>query len=144
MRLLTNNPDKRAGLEGYGLAIEDRIPLQIDPTPENIGYLRTKQEKMGHLLDVPDAEPRRGGAGVTTFVGEHDGSGRRVAVVAARFNEIVTAKLVEGAVAGLAAHGVASDVRRRRVGARSVRDPGGRLAVREIGRVRRRDLPRVR
>ncbi len=55
MRLLTNNPDKRAGLEGYGLAIEDRLPLQIDPTPENIGYLRTKQEKMGHLLDVPDA-----------------------------------------------------------------------------------------
>jgi 3,4-dihydroxy 2-butanone 4-phosphate synthase/GTP cyclohydrolase II len=58
MRLLTNNPDKRAGLEGYGLAIEERVPLQIDPTPENIGYLRTKQEKMGHLLDVPDAEAR--------------------------------------------------------------------------------------
>ena len=56
MRLLTNNPDKRAGLEGYGLAIEDRLPLQIAPTPENIGYLRTKQEKMGHLLDVPDAD----------------------------------------------------------------------------------------
>ncbi len=57
MRLLTNNPHKRAGLEGYGLAIEERLALQIDPTPENIGYLRTKQEKMGHLLDVPDAEP---------------------------------------------------------------------------------------
>jgi 3,4-dihydroxy 2-butanone 4-phosphate synthase/GTP cyclohydrolase II len=57
MRLLTNNPDKRAGLEGYGLAIEERLPLQIDPTPENIGYLRTKQEKLGHLLDVPEAEP---------------------------------------------------------------------------------------
>ena len=53
MRLLTNNPDKRAGLEGYGLAIEERIPLQIEPTAQNIGYLRTKQEKMGHLLDVP-------------------------------------------------------------------------------------------
>ena len=60
MRLLTNNPDKRAGLEGYGLAIEERLPLQIDPTPENIGYLRTKQEKMGHLLDVPEAEPEAG------------------------------------------------------------------------------------
>ena len=57
MRLLTNNPDKRAGLEGYGLAIEDRLPLRIEPTPENIGYLRTKQDKMGHLLDVPEAEP---------------------------------------------------------------------------------------
>ena len=59
MRLLTNNPDKRAGLEGYGLSIEERIPLQIEPTAENIGYLRTKQEKMGHLLDMTkaDAEP---------------------------------------------------------------------------------------
>ena len=56
MRLLTNNPDKRAGLEGYGLAIEERIPLQIEPTPENIGYLRTKREKMGHLLDMPGSD----------------------------------------------------------------------------------------
>jgi 3,4-dihydroxy 2-butanone 4-phosphate synthase/GTP cyclohydrolase II len=58
MRLLTNNPNKRAGLEGHGLAIEERVPLRIDPTPENIGYLRTKQEKLGHLLDVPASEPR--------------------------------------------------------------------------------------
>ena len=57
MRLLTNNPDKRAGLEGYGLTIEDRLPLVTAPTAENIGYLRTKQDKMGHMLDVPDAEP---------------------------------------------------------------------------------------
>jgi 3,4-dihydroxy 2-butanone 4-phosphate synthase / GTP cyclohydrolase II len=57
MRLLTNNPSKRAGLEGYGLAIEERIPLQTKPTPQNIGYLRTKREKMGHLLDVPDLVP---------------------------------------------------------------------------------------
>jgi 3,4-dihydroxy 2-butanone 4-phosphate synthase/GTP cyclohydrolase II len=55
MRLLTNNPDKRAGLEGYGLSIEERIPLQVEPTPQNIGYLRTKREKMGHLIDVPEA-----------------------------------------------------------------------------------------
>lgn len=47
---------------------------------------------------------------MTTFVGSLDGSGRRVAIVAARFNEIVTAKLVEGAVAALAKHGVADDV----------------------------------
>jgi len=55
MRLLTNNPDKRAGLEGYGLAISERIPLQTVPTPQNVGYLRAKAEKMGHLLDVPRA-----------------------------------------------------------------------------------------
>lgn len=46
---------------------------------------------------------------MTTFVGEHEGSGRRVAVVAARFNRLVTSKLVEGAQAGLAAHGVPTD-----------------------------------
>ena len=53
MRLLTNNPDKRAGLEGYGLSIVERVPLETEPTPQNIGYLRTKVEKLGHLLDVP-------------------------------------------------------------------------------------------
>ena len=51
MRLLTNNPTKRAGLEGYGLQIVDRVPLQSDPNPENIRYLETKRDKMGHLLD---------------------------------------------------------------------------------------------
>ena len=55
MRLLTNNPDKRAGLEGYGLSIVERIPLETEPTPENMGYLRTKAEKLGHLLDLPEA-----------------------------------------------------------------------------------------
>jgi 3,4-dihydroxy 2-butanone 4-phosphate synthase / GTP cyclohydrolase II len=53
MRLLTNNPDKRAGLEGHGLSIVERIPLETEPTPHNIGYLRTKAEKLGHLWDVP-------------------------------------------------------------------------------------------
>ncbi len=50
MRLLTNNPAKRAGLEGYGLSIVERVPLETRPTPQNIGYLRTKREKLGHLL----------------------------------------------------------------------------------------------
>ncbi|MGH2805847.1 MAG: bifunctional 3,4-dihydroxy-2-butanone-4-phosphate synthase/GTP cyclohydrolase II [Actinomycetota bacterium] len=52
MRLLTNNPTKRAGLEGYGLKIVDRVPLQSDPNPENLRYLETKREKLGHLLDT--------------------------------------------------------------------------------------------
>ena len=60
MRLLTNNPEKRAGLEGYGLAIESRIPIQTVPTAQNIDYLRTKREKLGHLLDVPEVVPERG------------------------------------------------------------------------------------
>ncbi|CAN5253452.1 bifunctional 3,4-dihydroxy-2-butanone-4-phosphate synthase/GTP cyclohydrolase II [soil metagenome] len=51
MRLLTNNPAKRAGLEGYGLSIVERVPLDPRATSENLGYLRTKREKLGHLLD---------------------------------------------------------------------------------------------
>ena len=54
MRLLTNNPSKRAGLEGYGLSIVERISLQTHPTPQNREYLRTKREKLGHLLDELD------------------------------------------------------------------------------------------
>ncbi|MGH3546867.1 MAG: bifunctional 3,4-dihydroxy-2-butanone-4-phosphate synthase/GTP cyclohydrolase II [Pseudonocardiaceae bacterium] len=54
MRLLTNNPAKRAGLEGYGLAITGRIPLPIRPNPENLRYLRTKRDRMGHDLDGLD------------------------------------------------------------------------------------------
>jgi 3,4-dihydroxy 2-butanone 4-phosphate synthase / GTP cyclohydrolase II len=60
MRLLTNNPAKRAGLEGYGLSIVERVPLETRPNAENIGYLRTKREKMGHLLEnlvEPEAAP---------------------------------------------------------------------------------------
>ena len=60
MRLLTNNPAKRAGLEGHGLSIVERVPLEVTPTAENIGYLRTKREKLGHLLselDGPELGP---------------------------------------------------------------------------------------
>jgi 3,4-dihydroxy 2-butanone 4-phosphate synthase/GTP cyclohydrolase II len=51
MRLLTNNPTKRAGLEGYGLKIVDRVALESAPNPENERYLKTKRDKLGHLLD---------------------------------------------------------------------------------------------
>ena len=50
MRLLTNNPAKRAGLEGYGLSISERVPLEITPGKDNISYLRTKRDKLGHEL----------------------------------------------------------------------------------------------
>ncbi len=56
MRLLTNNPSKRAGLEGYGLSIAERVPLETRPTPQNREYLRTKREKLGHLLGALDLE----------------------------------------------------------------------------------------
>lgn len=50
VRLLTNNPAKRVGIEGYGLEIVERLPIEIPPNPENSRYLETKRDKMGHLL----------------------------------------------------------------------------------------------
>ncbi|HSP06419.1 MAG TPA: bifunctional 3,4-dihydroxy-2-butanone-4-phosphate synthase/GTP cyclohydrolase II [Acidobacteriota bacterium] len=50
MRLMTNNPSKYVGLKGYGLEITERVPLEIAPTGSNLRYLRTKKEKLGHLL----------------------------------------------------------------------------------------------
>ncbi|MFC7549863.1 bifunctional 3,4-dihydroxy-2-butanone-4-phosphate synthase/GTP cyclohydrolase II [Plantactinospora sp. GCM10030261] len=54
MRLLTNNPAKRAGLEGYGLTVSGREPMPVRAHPENVRYLRTKRDRMGHLLDELD------------------------------------------------------------------------------------------
>ena len=54
LRLLTNNPAKRAGLEGYGLEVVGCVPLVADPTPESVTYLHTKITKMGHLVEVDD------------------------------------------------------------------------------------------
>ena len=50
LRVITNNPAKYIALSGYGLEIVDRVPLEIEPNKENIRYLRTKKERMGHLL----------------------------------------------------------------------------------------------
>ncbi len=50
LRLLTNNPKKVAGLSGYGLEIVEQIPIEIDPNPFNVKYLKTKKEKLGHKL----------------------------------------------------------------------------------------------
>ncbi len=58
LRLITNNPKKRAGLEGYGIQIVENVPLEIQPNPHNAYYLQTKRDKMGHFLhlhlDYPD------------------------------------------------------------------------------------------
>jgi 3,4-dihydroxy 2-butanone 4-phosphate synthase / GTP cyclohydrolase II len=52
MRLMTNNPKKIIGLEGYGIKVTERVPIEIPPKKENINYLNTKRQKMGHLLDL--------------------------------------------------------------------------------------------
>jgi 3,4-dihydroxy 2-butanone 4-phosphate synthase/GTP cyclohydrolase II len=62
MRLMTNNPAKYGGLDGYGLQIVERVPLETYPNPENLRYLRTKRERMGHLLDLPDDQERPDGS----------------------------------------------------------------------------------
>ena len=53
IRLITNNPAKRAGLEGYGLEVAERVPIMATPNPHNWRYLETKRYKMGHFIDMP-------------------------------------------------------------------------------------------
>jgi len=52
MRLLTNNPKKIVGLEGYGIEVIKRVPIEVDPNENNIHYMKTKKKKMGHLLKI--------------------------------------------------------------------------------------------
>ena len=54
IRLLTNNTKKVVGLEGYGLQIIERVPIQVPPNQHNRRYLKTKKDKLGHLLDEMD------------------------------------------------------------------------------------------
>ena len=56
MRLMTNNPAKYGGLDGFGLQITERVPIESIPNPENLRYLQTKRELMGHLLPGLDDE----------------------------------------------------------------------------------------
>ena len=52
MRLMTNNPTKRVGIEGYGLSIIGTVPLSVEPNEENESYLRTKAARLGHDIDL--------------------------------------------------------------------------------------------
>ncbi|HEX8321380.1 bifunctional 3,4-dihydroxy-2-butanone-4-phosphate synthase/GTP cyclohydrolase II [Longimicrobium sp.] len=52
VRILTNNPKKIVGLDGYGLSVSEQVPLSVEPNPHNSGYLRTKRDRMGHLFSL--------------------------------------------------------------------------------------------
>jgi len=68
IRLLTNNPAKRAGLTGHGLRINETLPITVPPTPDNLRYLEAKRDRMGHALpglsDARDRDGQRAAAGI--------------------------------------------------------------------------------
>ncbi len=93
IRILTNNPKKIIGLEGYGLSVTEQVPIQATPNPHNQAYLDAKRDKMGHVLhhqglplderdDRRGAPPRRGGSlseeesGAMSFTDEERGLSR--------------------------------------------------------------------
>jgi 3,4-dihydroxy 2-butanone 4-phosphate synthase / GTP cyclohydrolase II len=75
MRLLTNNPTKIVGIEGYGLKVTEQVPIEVPACPENVAYLRTKRDRMEHTLSLPGDEGDRSAEPVTDPVGEPAGSG---------------------------------------------------------------------
>ena len=80
LRLITNNPRKIAGLGGYGLTVEDRVPLVMDPSTHNAAYLQTKQEKLGHLMGLNPATEGEGGPHGLTAVLAWSGEASSAAV----------------------------------------------------------------
>ena len=68
IRLLTNNPAKRAGLEGYGLRVVERIPITSPANEHNVRYLETKRVKLGHFLDKADLSGNGSGQPTTERV----------------------------------------------------------------------------
>ncbi|MDM7935999.1 MAG: bifunctional 3,4-dihydroxy-2-butanone-4-phosphate synthase/GTP cyclohydrolase II [Cyanobium sp. CZS 48M] len=75
LRLITNNPRKIAGLGGYGLKVEDRVPLVMDPGQHNAAYLLTKQTKLGHLMHPGPAREQTGAGGPTAVIAWNAASG---------------------------------------------------------------------
>ncbi|RKY57639.1 MAG: hypothetical protein DRP95_06775, partial [Candidatus Latescibacterota bacterium] len=63
IRLITNNPAKRVGLEGYGLEIVERVPIEVTPNPYNMRYLETKRDKLGHLIQIGKSPIEASGVG---------------------------------------------------------------------------------
>ena len=64
MRLMTNNPAKYEALSAFGLEISERVPLVTASNPHNLAYLRTKRERMGHLIEGTEDAPGEDGPGL--------------------------------------------------------------------------------
>ena len=73
LRLMTNNPTKRVGLEGYGLEIVETVPVEVEPGTHNAGYLRTKRDRMGHVFPAGllDASTPHDAAVLAGVLGDH-------------------------------------------------------------------------
>jgi 3,4-dihydroxy 2-butanone 4-phosphate synthase/GTP cyclohydrolase II len=69
MRILTNNPRKWVNIEAYGLEVIERVPLEVPPTPESLRYLRTKRDRLGHLLTIEDAQEEANGEDISRQAG---------------------------------------------------------------------------
>jgi 3,4-dihydroxy 2-butanone 4-phosphate synthase/GTP cyclohydrolase II len=54
IRILTNNPKKITGIEGFGLEVVEQVPIEVEPSPQNMRYLATKRDKLGHKLHHQD------------------------------------------------------------------------------------------
>ena len=121
IRLLTNNPKKIVGLEGYGLSVVDRVPIEVGPGDENLDYLRAKRDKMGHILHHQDLrfdadgeqEPVEPGplsqmarTGEAAPAPRLEDLSRPMVAVVAGFHRDLSERLLEGARARLAQSGL--------------------------------------
>ena len=98
MRLMTNNPTKIVGLQGYGITVTERVPLEISPNELNREYLSTKCFKMGHILEL---HFRRGGGLMKVFEGKLLAKGLRFGIIVSRFNDFIGERLLGGALDAL-------------------------------------------
>ena len=130
LRLLTNNPEKIYGLDGFGVEISERVPIEIAPQKDDAFYLRTKKIKMGHLFQrniVMHRDPagrddltstlqyicitilRKEDFKMKVLEGKLVATKGKFAIVGARFNEFIVSKLISGAEDTLVRHGVDTD-----------------------------------
>ena len=110
----------RSALEGYGLTVTERVPIEVPPQSANLAYLRTKREKIGHCSSTRHWPPTKASRAerhckktdtrsrdeMTTFEGKLGGKGLRFGIVVGRFNELISQHLLDGALDNCRRHDV--------------------------------------